>query len=98
MQMVMVQTLLPYILGACSGHCLIEIDIKLEYCTIYQYRHLSNNDLWSTFTSMSTIHTFIGLIYLFAGIIGGSLGTAFALSTRFELGMPGTIFLLIFNN
>jgi len=47
---------------------------------------------------MSTIHTFIGLIYVFAGIIGGSLGTAFALSTRFELAMPGSIFLLIFNN
>jgi heme/copper-type cytochrome/quinol oxidase subunit 1 len=38
---------------------------------------------------LSALHTFIGILYIIAGILGGSLGTAFALSTRFELGMPG---------
>ena len=38
-------------------------------------------------------HTFIGLMYIIAGSIGGSLGTASSLCMRWELGMPGYVLL-----
>ena len=40
---------------------------------------------------LTSLHTFIGFLYLTLGTLGGSLGTAFALCTRFELGMPGYV-------
>ena len=38
-------------------------------------------------------HTFIGIIYIIAGTVGGSLGTAYSLCMRLELGMPGYVLL-----
>merc|ERR1711976_967312 len=40
---------------------------------------------------LTSIHTFIGLYYIIAGTLGGSVGTALSVSTRFELGMPGYV-------
>ena len=52
------------------------------------HNKLINNGARWIFTSL---HTFIGLIYIIAGTLGGSLGTAYSLCMRFELGIPGYV-------
>ena len=52
--------------------------------------YIINNGARWIFTSL---HTWIGLIYIIAGTLGGSLGTAYSLCMRWELGMPGYVLL-----
>ena len=42
----------------------------------------------------TSLHTWIGLIYIIAGTLGGSLGTAYSLCMRWELGMPGYVLVI----
>ena len=49
-----------------------------------------NNNRWI----FTLNHTFIGLIYIIAGTLGGSLGTAYSLCMRWELGMPGYVLVI----
>jgi len=51
---------------------------------------INNGARW-IFTSL---HTWIGLIYIIAGTLGGSLGTAYSLCMRWELGMPGYVLVI----
>ena len=51
---------------------------------------MNNGARW-IFTSL---HTWIGLIYIIAGTLGGSLGTAYSLCMRWELGMPGYVLVI----
>ena len=53
--------------------------------------YIINNGARWIFTSL---HTWIGLIYIIAGTLGGSLGTAYSLCMRWELGMPGYVLVI----
>ena len=55
------------------------------------YSNCMNNGARWIFTSL---HTWIGLIYIIAGTLGGSLGTAYSLIMRWELGMPGYVLVI----
>ena len=58
--------------------------------TINRKSIMNNGARW-IFTSL---HTWIGLIYIIAGTLGGSLGTAYSLCMRWELGMPGYVLVI----
>ena len=50
-------------------------------------------DTWARWI-FTSLHTWIGLIYIIAGTLGGSLGTAYSLCMRWELGMPGYVLVI----
>ena len=50
-------------------------------------------DTWARWI-FTSLHTWIGLIYIIAGTLGGSLGTAYSLIMRWELGMPGYVLVI----